>query len=328
MTKKRGKVDKKYKLTKSEKKRLTQLQEKEDYTIRELDELAYLEEKQYERIAHQNKKAKSKKKKSNGKAPKRNQKEQMTVKNRLFLECGTVDMYDMLIYEKRSLTLHHDPPFRQTHHTVIEESFLLTRENHDHIEELARTDRKAYKEVMNQIRANKEALRASRMEKINANFDSQLEDIEDARTIVDGLTEEEREELRILLKKDKEERKVIKAAKKRERREANTRGKKRNKEEQRLVKNQLLLKCGTVDMYDMEEYDEKKLTLHHDPPFRYTHHTVFEESFLLTRKNHDYVELQQSLDPDAYQETMDQIRANKEILIRRKLPESNDSKHE
>jgi len=108
LTKKRGKIDKKYKLTKKEQKRLCQLREKEDCTLKELDELAILEEKQYARIVRQNRRGigiKSKKKRK--KAPKRNKEEQQEVKNRLYLECGTVDMYDMMIYEKRKLTLHH-----------------------------------------------------------------------------------------------------------------------------------------------------------------------------------------------------------------------------
>lgn len=64
----------------------------------------------------------------------------------------------------------------------------------------------------------------------------------------------------------------------------------RKKAKNKGVKLQLFLVCGTVDMYDVQKYAKEQLTLHHEPPFKDTHHTVFEESYLLTRKNHDYIE--------------------------------------
>lgn len=39
-------------------------------------------------------------------------------------------------------------------------------------------------------------------------------------------------------------------------------------------------------MYSMEEYAKCKLESHHDHPFRYSHHTVYEESFLLSADHH------------------------------------------
>lgn len=95
----------------------------------------------------------------------------------------------------------------------------------------------------------------------------------------------------------------------------NRKTKKRRKPKNKAVKEQLFLKCGTVDMYDMQVYDKRKLTLHHDPPFRYTHHTVFEESYLLTRKNHDYVERLSNNNHEEYVKVMKRIKENKRRLI-------------
>ena len=81
------------------------------------------------------------------------------------------------------------------------------------------------------------------------------------------------------------------------------------------VKMQLFLECGTVDMYDMHKYAKEKLTLHHEPPFRYTHHTVFDESYLLTRDNHDYIEWLSKNDPEKYDEEMAKIKEHKRLLL-------------
>lgn len=80
------------------------------------------------------------------------------VKLELFLVCGKVDMYDMKKYSKKNLTLHHYPPFRETGHTVFEESYLLTRKNHDHIEEIEKTNPEEYKRIMEKIEHNKQKL--------------------------------------------------------------------------------------------------------------------------------------------------------------------------
>lgn len=332
MTKKRGKIDKKYKLTKKEQKRLCQLREKEDCTLKELDELAILEEKQYARIVRQNRRGigiKSKKKRE--KAPKRNKEEQQEVKNRLYLECGTVDMYDMMIYEKRKLTLHHEPPFRESHHTVFEESYLLTRKNHDHIEYLQRTSPEKYQKVMDKIKANKESLIENKklgVEQINEPV-IEDENEEEYDIIVPGEFEDVEEDIvGEILHQNNIDKKAAKRARKRAKREEKRKLKKRDKGEQREVKNQLFLECGTVDMYDMLIYDERKLTIHHEPPFRESHHTIFEESYLLTRENHDYVEHLLATNLEAYNETMEHIKANKEILIKERKLKSDDNKNE
>lgn len=82
----------------------------------------------------------------------------------------------------------------------------------------------------------------------------------------------------------------------------------------RMIKNQLFLQCGRVDMYNMEKYAKEKLVLHHDPPFRKTKHTIYEESFLLSNETH--VELHKlELDDHAeYDRRMEVIRENKKIL--------------
>lgn len=84
----------------------------------------------------------------------------------------------------------------------------------------------------------------------------------------------------------------------------------------KAVKQELFLKCGKVDMYDMQKYAGEKLTLHHYPPHRETHHTVFEESYLLTRKNHDYIEYLDRTDKKEYKQVMERIKENKKILMK------------
>lgn len=91
----------------------------------------------------------------------------------------------------------------------------------------------------------------------------------------------------------------------------------RRKPKNKGVKLQLFLECGTIDMYDMQSYAKEKLTLHHYPPFRETRHTIFEESYLLTRENHDYIEYLDSHNPEKYKEVMHQIQENKKVLMKR-----------
>ena len=88
------------------------------------------------------------------------------------------------------------------------------------------------------------------------------------------------------------------------------------------VKLQLFLKCGTIDMYDMRIYERDKLTLHHYPPFRETHHTIFSESYLVTRPNHDYIESLDQFNQDEYQKVMRKMKDNKLKLIRDKNKQS------
>lgn len=82
----------------------------------------------------------------------------------------------------------------------------------------------------------------------------------------------------------------------------------------RQVKAQLFLQCGRVDMYNMEKYAKEKLVLHHDPPYRLTKHTIYEESFLLTEENHVELHKLELDDHEEYDRRMDVIRENKKIL--------------
>lgn len=94
--------------------------------------------------------------------------------------------------------------------------------------------------------------------------------------------------------------------------------KRRDKSNSRQVKQQLFLKCGRVDMYSMEKYKDCKLELHHDPPFRYTHHTIYEESYLLSADNHRELHYLEQHNPEEYQNRMDIIKENKKILEKKR----------
>ena len=67
-------------------------------------------------------------------------------------------MYNMEKYAKENLQLHHDPPFRKTKHTVYEESYLLSKENHIELHKLELDDREEYEKRMEIIRENKKIL--------------------------------------------------------------------------------------------------------------------------------------------------------------------------
>lgn len=82
------------------------------------------------------------------------------------------------------------------------------------------------------------------------------------------------------------------------------------------VKCQLFLNCGRVDMYSMEKYAKEKLQLHHDPPFRLTKHTVYEESFLLSDESHKELHRLELDNHEEYDRRMEIIRENKKILER------------
>ena len=84
----------------------------------------------------------------------------------------------------------------------------------------------------------------------------------------------------------------------------------------RQVKCQLFLNCGRVDMYSMEKYAKEKLQLHHDPPFRLTKHTIYEESFLLSDESHKELHRLELDDHEEYDRRMEIIRENKKILER------------
>ena len=87
----------------------------------------------------------------------------------------------------------------------------------------------------------------------------------------------------------------------------------------RQVKAQLFLQCGRVDMYNMEKYAKEKLVLHHDPPFRKTGHTIYEESFLLSNENHIELHKLELDDHAEYDRRMEVIRENKKILERTRV---------
>lgn len=87
----------------------------------------------------------------------------------------------------------------------------------------------------------------------------------------------------------------------------------------RQVKCQLFLNCGRVDMYSMEKYAKEKLQLHHDPPFRLTKHTVYEESFLLSDESHKELHRLELDNHEEYNRRMEIIRENKKILERKRM---------
>ena len=87
------------------------------------------------------------------------------VKAQLFLQCGRVDMYNMEIFAKEKLVLHHDPPFRKTQHTIYEESFLLSQETHVELHKLELDDHEEYDRRMEVIRENKKTLERTRVKK-------------------------------------------------------------------------------------------------------------------------------------------------------------------
>ena len=86
----------------------------------------------------------------------------------------------------------------------------------------------------------------------------------------------------------------------------------------KYVKQELFLKCGRVDMYNMQKYKEKDLILHHEPPYRQTKHTIYEESYILSNGTH--LELHQlELDnKEEYYRRMEIIKENKKILEKAK----------
>lgn len=84
------------------------------------------------------------------------------VKAQLFLRCGRVDMYNMMEYAKEKLQLHHDPPVRLSHHTIYEESYLLSDETHKELHRLELDDHAEYDRRMEIIKENKKILERSR----------------------------------------------------------------------------------------------------------------------------------------------------------------------
>jgi len=84
----------------------------------------------------------------------------------------------------------------------------------------------------------------------------------------------------------------------------------------KAVKVQLILKCGRIDMYNMELIQKEKLVLHHDPPYRLSQHTTYEESYLLSKETHIELHKLELDNKEEYNRRMDIIRENKKILER------------
>ncbi len=84
------------------------------------------------------------------------------------------------------------------------------------------------------------------------------------------------------------------------------------------VKQELFLKCGRVDMYNMQKYKEKDLVLHHFPPYRQTKHTIYEESYILSEDTHLELHKIEHDDIEEYYRRMDIIKKNKKILEKTK----------
>ena len=84
------------------------------------------------------------------------------IKAQLFLRCGRVDMYNMMEYAKENLQLHHDPPVRLSHHTVYEESYLLSDETHKELHRLELDNHEEYDRRMEIIKENKKILERTR----------------------------------------------------------------------------------------------------------------------------------------------------------------------
>lgn len=87
----------------------------------------------------------------------------------------------------------------------------------------------------------------------------------------------------------------------------------------RQVKAELFLKCGKVCMYSMEKYAKEKLQLHHDPPFRLTGHTIYEESYILANEVHIELHKLELDNREEYNRRMEIIKKNKKILEKRKM---------
>lgn len=87
----------------------------------------------------------------------------------------------------------------------------------------------------------------------------------------------------------------------------------------RQVKAELFLKCGKVDMYSMQKYAKENLILHHDPPFRLTQHTIYEESYLLNEEVHRELHRLELDDREEYNRRMEIIKENKKILERTRV---------
>ena len=87
----------------------------------------------------------------------------------------------------------------------------------------------------------------------------------------------------------------------------------------RQVKAELFLKCGKVCMFSMQKYAKEKLVLHHEPPYRKTKHTIYEESYLLNEEVHRELHKLELDDKEEYNRRMEIIKENKKILERTRV---------
>ena len=72
-------------------------------------------------------------------------------------------------------------------------------------------------------------------------------------------------------------------------------------------------------MYSMEKYTKEKLVLHHDPPYRLTQHTIYEDSYLLSEAVHRELHRLELDDREEYNRRMEIIKENKKILERKRM---------
>ncbi|MBQ6498066.1 MAG: hypothetical protein IJI58_05070 [Bacilli bacterium] len=67
-------------------------------------------------------------------------------------------MYNMEKYKEHKLQLHHDPPYRETKHTIYSESYLLSANTHQEFHYLEVHDPEEYIRRMEVVKSNKKIL--------------------------------------------------------------------------------------------------------------------------------------------------------------------------
>lgn len=72
-------------------------------------------------------------------------------------------------------------------------------------------------------------------------------------------------------------------------------------------------------MFSMQKYAKEKLVLHHEPPYRKTKHTIYEESYLLNEEVHRELHKLELDDKEEYNRRMEIIKENKKILERTRV---------
>lgn len=86
-------------------------------------------------------------------------------KKELYCKCGEICMYSMHKFPKTKLQLHHYPPFKDTKHTIYDESYIINERLHKKLHRLARNDPEAYEEQMERIKQNKRILERKKSRK-------------------------------------------------------------------------------------------------------------------------------------------------------------------